>query len=528
MAERFYVTTPIYYVNAPVHLGHVYCSTACDVLARWHRLAGHDTFFLTGLDEHGGNIEKVAQEHGVTPQAWCDRIAGEDRAVFTEMGISNDDFIRTTEDRHRRATEAFWKAVVAGKAPDGKPNISKGEYQGLYCSKCEAFYLEGDVVDGLCPVHQTPVEKLKEETYFFHLSGYQQHLAEFFEAESKKPANERFVVPETRFNEVRGLLHEGLRDVSISRTKIGWGFPVPGDPAHVIYVWFDALINYLTVLGYPDTSGPRWSYWPANVHVIGKEIMRFHALLWPAMLEAAGLPKPRRVVAHGWWLVEGDKMSKSTGNVVDPVAYAREFSLDAVRHFLLAEKGFGTDGDFSRRRFIERYNTDLANIFGNLSHRTISMAQKYFAAKVPRPAARSNLSLFLPPETALADQPNGADMREQLMNFVAPPMAIPDFQVALENLWTCFRCANKYIDDRAPWKQSPEDQAVTLGNVLELLEAASWPLLAFMPEKAVKLRAMLGLPANQRAPLPEIFTLVPGDPLFPRFETKPKPNAPKA
>ncbi|MEK7767616.1 MAG: methionine--tRNA ligase, partial [bacterium] len=296
--SKFYVTTPIYYANALVHLGHAYSSTASDVLARWHRLRGDETFFLTGTDEHGGNVEKVAREHGVEPQAWVDRIAAEDQALFREIGISNDDFIRTTEARHRRACDAFWRAVAAGKAPDGGPNIRKGAYEGLYCRPCEAYYAEPDLINGLCPIHKTPVETVKEETYFFRLSAWQGKLAELYAG--RRAAGRPFVVPDSRANEVEGLMREGLRDVSISRSKLKWGIPVPDDPGHVIYVWFDALINYLTAVGYPDAAAARWKYWPADLHVVGKEIIRFHAILWPAMLMAAGLELPGKIVVHGF------------------------------------------------------------------------------------------------------------------------------------------------------------------------------------------------------------------------------------
>lgn len=524
------ITTPIYYVDRPVHMGHAYTSLACDVLARWRRMRGDEVFFLTGVDEHGGKIEKVAREAGVTPQAWCDRIADDDRAFFNEFGISYDDFIRTTEDRHARATDAFWKAVAAGNAPDGKPNLYKGTFEGLYCTPCEANYLEGDLVNGNCPIHGLPVEKLSEETYFFHLSGYQQVLEALFDGEAAKNADQRFIVPESRFNEVRGILKEGLRDTSVSRTKVTWGFPVPGDPAHVIYVWFDALINYLTALGYPDTTGPRWAFWPADLHVMGKEIIRFHCLLWPAMLKAAGLPLPRRVVVQGWWTVEGRKMSKTLGNVVDPRELVSRVGLDAVRHFLLAEIAYGADGDFSDRRFTERYNTDLANVFGNLSHRTISMAFKYFEGKVPRPSAespwRARINELWPDRTAaieaLAAKESLTFVQAAFVLITDRALAVPQFQDAIADIWALIKHGNFFIDQQAPWKQAPAEQAATLGHVLELLEAASWPLIAFLPGTAKKLREQLGLPGDRRASLPAEFHLVAGDPLFPRIDTKKK------
>ncbi len=530
---KFMITTPIYYVNAPVHLGHAYASTACDVLARWRRLQGDEVFFLTGLDEHGGNVEKVAREHGTTPQAWVDKMAVDDREFFKQIGISFDDFIRTTEGRHRKATEAFWKKVAGEKAPDGKDNIYKGMYEGWYCRSCEAYYQETELVDGNCPIHHALAEHLEEETYFFHLSGYQEFFEEFFRKEEAKPPEQRFVVPGTRFNEVRGIIKEGLRDVSISRTKISWGFPVPGDSRHVIYVWFDALINYLTAIGYPDDRPRVEKFWPVDIHVIGKEIMRFHALLWPAMLKAAGLPLPSKIAVHGWWTVEGEKISKSRGNVVDPRDYAVKYSLDAVRYFLLSEIGFGADGGFSERRFIERYNSDLANDFGNLAHRTVSMAFRYLQGKVPRPKTSSpwadkfNKEWPKSEHEELYSDVEHTEEEEKLSRVQAifvrltdGPLQVPQFQDALWNMWVLIKHGNKYLDERAPWNQEGKAREETLGHVLELLEAVSWPLLAFMPSSAGKLRVMLGLPEERRGPLPEVFALVKGDPLFPRIETK--------
>ncbi|MEK7474623.1 MAG: class I tRNA ligase family protein [Candidatus Coatesbacteria bacterium] len=522
--SRFYVTTPIYYSNAPLHLGHAYCTIACDVLARWHRLRGDDTFFLTGLDEHGGNIEKIAKESGITPQEWCDRMAVQDLEFYRELKVSNDDFIRTTEERHRRCTDAFWRAARANKTPEGRDNIYLGEYEGWYCPKCEAYFVEEDLVEGNCPVHEVPVEKLKEESYFFRLSDYTGFLKDYL------AANPDFVVPEQRKAEMLGLLREGLRDISISRTKVRWGFPVPDDPGHVIYVWFDAVINYLTALGYPDMTGPRWKYWEVVHHVVGKEILRFHALLWPAMLKAAGLPLPKKVVAHGWWTVDGKKMGKSMGNQVDPRDYARKYGLDAVRHYLLAEVSFGSDGDFSDKRFIERYNTDLANVLGNLAHRTIAMAHRYSQGKIAAPKGESRWEAFVKAEfpdrrEAIEAVASGLGLSFTQAAFVTLAdvgLGAPEFQGTLERIWRVLKDGNKYLDERAPWNQEPAEREETLGQVLVLLEAASWPLLAFMPESAGRLRERLGLPADRRAPLPDVFTVIQGDPLFPRIDTKKK------
>ncbi len=530
MGSSFMVTTPIYYINAPLHLGHAYCTIACDALARWHRLRGDEVLFLTGLDEHGANIEKIAKEQGTTPEAWADGMAQKARDFWRDLGITHDDFIRTTEKRHVRAVQELWKRIAAGKAPDdGKPNLYLGEYEGWYCRPCEAYFQESELADGKCPVHGIEAEKLKEESYFFHLSGYQK----WFEKELL--ANREFVVPEARFNEVAGFVREGLRDVSVSRTKIGWGIPVPGDSRHVVYVWFDALINYITAAGFPDDEAKFGKFWPA-VNVIGKEILRFHAVLWPAMLTAAGLPVPAKVVAHGWWTVEGEKMSKSKGNVIDPREYAREFSLDAVRYCLLREIPFGGDGDFARKRFIDRYNADLANDFGNLAHRTIAMAFKYLAGKVKRPAADSPWEGFLAkrwPEKDHAALWRGVRELEKgglstlqafFVRLTDGPLGVPKFQEALSDIWEVIGFGNKYLDTEAPWNRPPDVQELILGHVLLLLEAASFPLLAFIPAAAARLRERLGLPGGARAPLGPEFALMQGDPLFPRVETKKKPG----
>jgi len=536
MAESrptFMVTTPIYYINAPLHLGHAYCTIACDALARFHRLKGEEVFFLTGLDEHGANIEKIAKEQGTTPEKWADDMAQKDRDFWRDLGITNDDLIRTTEKRHEKSVQELWKRIAAGKAPDGGPNLTLGEYEGWYCRPCETYYLEGDLADGNCPIHGTPAEKLKEETYFFRLSAYQ----EWFEKEVM--SNREFVVPDTRYNEVAGFVREGLRDVSVSRSNIGWGIPVPGNPKHVVYVWFDALINYITAAGFPDDMARFGRLWPA-VHVIGKEILRFHAVLWPVMLKAAGLPLPRKIVAHGWWTVEGEKMSKSKGNVIDPREYAKEFSLDAVRYCLLREMPFGADGDFARKRFIERYNADLANVFGNLAHRTISMAFRYLNGVVKRPVAGSPWEESFRGRWPKDAHPElDAEIKERCsrgLTFIqsacmasgGQPLKVPQFQDSLVNLLEIIAFGNKYIDTEAPWNKTKEEQERVLGAVLELLEAASWPLLAFIPDAALKLRKQLGLvdslPPGQvkRAPLPEAFNLAQGDPLFPRIDTKKK------
>ncbi len=535
---KFYVTTPIYYVNAPLHLGHAYATISCDTLARWRRLKGDEVFFLTGTDEHGGNIEKIASENGKSPQEWVDEMSARGVAFFRGLGISNDDFIRTTEERHRLATEAFWKKVAGNRTEDGREYIYKGEYEGWYCRSCEAYFVESELVDGRCPIHPNlRAEKIKEETYFFRLSAFQGYFEDLFSKQKAKPAEERLVVPDVRFNEVYGLIKDKLRDVSITRTKIKWGFKVPGDPEHVIYVWFDALINYLTAIGYPDVNCEKFKrYWPAEMHVIGKEIMRFHVLLWPAMLKAAGLDLPKKVAAHGFWTIDGEKMGKSAGNAIDPRACAKEYSCDALRYFLLREIPFGHDGDFSMKRLIERYNADLANDFGNLAHRTMSMAHRYLNGQVRVPGGESPWEAFIRNQEDWKKQEGdkaiigaieaAAGERLSFVQaafecFAERPLRVPQFQDALNDMWRVIKHGHKYLDTQAPWNQPKEKQEEVLGHVLVLLEAASWPLKAFMPEKAAELRRQLGMPPDER-PQFDSFKLIAGDPLFPRIDTKKK------
>jgi len=545
--KAFFVTTPIYYVNAPLHMGHAYCTIAADTLARWHRLRGEDVFFLTGTDEHGANIVKIAEETGVSPQAWVDDMAAKHQEFNRELSISNDDFIRTSEKRHEKVVQEFWRKLKAGKAPDGKPNIYLGEYEGLYCRPCENYFQEADLIGGNCPIHGLPVEKLKEECYFFNLSGYQKFFETFLDEEEKKGANDRFVVPDVRFNEVAGLVKQGLKDRAITRTKITWGVPVPDDPKHVVYVWFDAVMNYVTAAGFNLDQEMFGRLWPADMHLIGKEIIWFHALMWPAMLKGAGLPLPKKIAAHGWWTVEGEKISKSRGNAVDPRTFAedviadRAVRLDSIRYYLMREIGFGSDGDFSKHRFVERYNADLANDFGNLAHRTISMAFRYLGGKVRRPRGPSPWEEFI--RNRWKDEGLHGDIKETasggltftqaaLVEFMDGPLAVPQFQGSLCDIWEVIGHGNKYLDTQAPWNKPKEEQEEILGHVLELLEAVSWPLWAFIPALAARLRERLGLKdawpsarggeKAERAALPEVFSLAEGDPLFPRIDTRKK------
>ncbi|MGB1026228.1 MAG: methionine--tRNA ligase, partial [Rhodospirillaceae bacterium] len=423
----FYVTTPIYYVNDKPHIGHAYTTLACDVLARFKRLDGYDVRFLTGTDEHGQKVEKSAQDAGVDPQAFTDRVSENFRDLAKAMGFTNDDFIRTTEPRHREACQALWKTLLA------RDEIYLGAYEGWYAVRDEAFYTETELSkqpDGnfLAPTG-APVEWVSEPSYFFRLSKWQEPLLAHYEA------NPDFIAPDSRRNEVLSFVKGGMHDLSVSRTTFGWGVPVPDDPDHVMYVWLDALTNYITALGYPETAeeGPYGRFWPADLHMVGKDILRFHAVYWPAFLMAAGLEPPKRVFAHGWWTNEGQKISKSLGNVIDPFELIETYGLDQVRYFLLREVPFGNDGDFSRKAMINRMNGELANDLGNLAQRSLSMIHKNCGKAVPTPQALEA------EDTALLEAAQG------LLDLVRSGMDRQAFHDALEGIWVVVRAANAYV-----------------------------------------------------------------------------------
>ena len=375
MKPKYYLTTPIYYVNDVPHIGHAYTTLACDVLARFKRLDGYDVFFLTGTDEHGQKVEKAAEAAGETPQAFTDRISPAFRQMGQVMGISNDDFIRTTEPRHKASSIELWKRLQAAG------DIYLGKYEGWYAVRDEAYYDEGELSPGpngtkIAP-SGAPVEWTVEPSYFFRLSAWQERLLAFYEA------NPDFIAPDARRNEVLSFVRSGLRDVSVSRTSFSWGIPVPGAPEHVMYVWLDALQNYVSATGFPDRNAARAAFWPADLHMVGKDILRFHAVYWPAFLMSAGLPAPKRVFAHGWWTIEGEKMSKSLGNVIAPADLVGEYGLDPVRYFLLREVPFGNDGNFSRAALVSRMNVELANDLGNLAQRSLSLIARNCEGKLP-------------------------------------------------------------------------------------------------------------------------------------------------
>ena len=443
-APTYYVTTPIYYVNDSPHIGHAYTTVACDALARFMRLDGRQVKFLTGTDEHGQKVEKAATDAGEAPQAFVDRVSQRFRDLREPMGLTNDDFIRTTEDRHTASVQQLWRELVA------RDEIYLGTYAGWYSVRDEAFYAESELVDGQAPTG-APVEWVEEPSYFFRLSAWQDRLLEFYET------NPDSVMPTARRNEVISFVKGGLLDLSVSRTSFKWGVPVPDDPDHVMYVWIDALTNYLTAVGYPDTEAADFkTFWPADVHMVGKDILRFHAVYWPAFLMAAGLEPPKRIYAHGWWTSEGQKISKSLGNVIEPLGLVERYGLDQVRYFMLREVPFGNDGDFSRSAMVGRINGDLANDFGNLAQRVLSMIAKNCGGQVPAPGE------ITADDQALLDAAGGLldTMREHLL--------IQEFHAALAAQWRVIAEANRYVDAQAPWALRKSDPA-RMATVLYVL-----------------------------------------------------------
>lgn len=510
MTKRYYVTTPIYYVNDKPHVGHAYTSLAADVLARWKRLDGYDVFFLTGTDEHGQKVEKAATDAGTDPQSFTDRVSQNFRDLVAALGLSNDDFIRTTEPRHLAASQALWQRLLdAG-------DIYLGHYEGWYAVRDEAFYGEDELTqrpDGtrVAPSGAT-VEWVREPSYFFRLSAWQDRLLAFYEA------NPDFIAPNSRRNEVMSFVRGGLTDLSVSRTSFNWGVKVPGDPAHVMYVWLDALTNYLTATGWPDASAPRAGFWPADLHLVGKDIVRFHAVYWPAFLMAAGLPVPHRVFAHGWWTVEGEKMSKSLGNVVDPIATIARYGLDPVRYFLLREVPFGNDGDFSQRALITRMNVELANDLGNLAQRSLSQIARNLDGALPA----------IGPATAEDDEMRA--MADALPDRLRAILDRQAFHEALEEVWKVIRAANAYIDRQAPWALRKTDlprMAAVLRVLVDVLRAVATVLQPFMPTSMGKLLDQLGVAEGQRdftalaTRLPEGMVLPAPSGVFPRFVEDP-------
>jgi methionyl-tRNA synthetase len=473
----YYLTTPIYYVNDAPHIGHAYTTVACDALARFMRLDGRRVMFLTGTDEHGQKVAKSARDAGVDPQDFTDRVSQNFRDMTGLMNITNDEFIRTTEQRHIRSTQALWQELVK------RDEIYLGRFAGWYSVRDEAFYDESELVNGKAPTG-AEVEWVEEENYFFRLSAWQDRLLEYYDA------NPEFIAPKSRRNEVISFVRSGLRDLSVSRTSFSWGIPVPGNDKHVMYVWLDALNNYQTAVGYPETESEEYStFWPADLHMVGKDILRFHTVYWPAFLMAAGLKPPRRVFAHGWWTVEGEKMSKSLGNFIPPQKLVDTYGVDAVRYFMLRELPFGNDGDFSHRAVIHRINGDLANDLGNLAQRVLSMINRNCGAAVPEPG---NLT---PADEALLVA------ARRLLPQLRIEFAEQAFHRALEAIWAVVGNANRYVDEQAPWTLRKTDEArmrTVLYVLAEVIRHLAIYVQPVVPTAAAKLLDQLAVPADAR------------------------------
>ncbi len=530
--KTFYITTPIYYPSDNLHIGHAYCSTAADSMARFKRMTGYDTYFLTGTDEHGQKIERKAKDKGVTPQAYVDNIVSGIKDLWKLMDISYDDFIRTTDERHVKSVQKIFKQLY------DQGDIYKGEYEGWYCTPCESFWTELQLKDGKCPDCGRPVEKTREESYFFKLNKYQDWLIQYINDHPE------FIQPASRANEmINNFLKPGLNDLCVSRTSIKWGIPVDFDPKHTVYVWLDALTNYITALGYGSEDQHLFDkYWPADVHLVGKEIVRFHTIIWPIMLHALGLPLPKQVFGHGWLVIDGKKMGKSVGNVVDPVVLCNRYSSDAVRYFLMREMPFGSDGEFTLKSMLMRINADLANDLGNLVSRTVAMIEKYFGGKVPAYTALEDVDRAL---WTLAEETPKA-VENQVNAF--------QFSNGLQEIWKLVGECNKYIDATQPWvlgrseETKPRLQTV-LYTLAECVRRVAVMIGFVMPRTPERIFAQLGVEDESLKTwqsltekfdvLHEGITVHKGEALFPRLDVqkelerdaKPaeekKPEAPK-
>ena len=502
----YYVTTPIYYVTDQPHIGNAYTTIAADVLARYKRQCGFDVHFLTGTDEHGLKVQRAALEKGMAPRELADQVVQGFHQAWELLNISHDDFIRTTEERHERVVQrVFEKLKESG-------DLYLGEYKGWYCVACETFLKDTEeATRPLCPDCNRPAEWNAEQSYFFRLSAYQQRLLDLYES------NPRFVRPATRLNEVASRVREGIRDLSVTRTTLEWAVPLPFDPAHRSYVWIDALVNYISAIGYPDDKTRFEARWPADIHLIGKDILWFHAVIWPAMLMALGLETPKMVFAHGWWTHNGEKMSKSKGNFVKPADVVGEYSADAMRYFVLRDLPFGADGDFRDAAMLQRYNSELAGDLGNLVFRTLSMIERYFDGVIPDPSSE--------PAGPLAEAAAG------ILADVDAAMTEVQFSRALERIWEFVRRANQYVEERKPWTLNKDPNgrpalAATMYHLAEAVRILALFVAPVMPAAAASVREQLGLPEETR-PLAEAVAwggLTPGQrikrgqPLFPKKE----------
>lgn len=507
MKKKFYITTAIDYPSAPAHIGHVYEKVCADVIARWHRKLGDDVFFSTGTDEHGQKIQRCALKSNEKPAEFTDRMSKEFIGLWEKLNISYDRFIRTTQRHHIEIVRNIFKKIYE------KGDIYKGEYEGLYCVDCETFYTARDLKEGLCPVHNKKVEKIKEESYFFKMSGYQQRILEYIQN------NKDFIQPKTRRNEIINRIKEGIRDLSISRSTFKWGVPLPINEKHIIFVWFDALLNYISVLDYPKEKFRR--YWPADIQLIGKDILWFHTVVWPSILLAADIELPRKIFVHGFINIKGEKISKSKGVAIDPVELINKYGTDALRYFLLREIPFKEDGDFSEEALIKRINGDLANDLGNLLHRSLTMLERYFQGVVPEPGQSDSL------DRPLLSQ--AANLPEKCFQY----MERLEFTSALEAIWVLINTANKYIEDAKPWNLAGQKKnarlACVLYNLLEVLRLVAILIYPFMPGTCENMLQQLGLKIDLTTEhfedlfktgrnFPVGSKINKGQPLFPRIE----------
>lgn len=514
--KSFYITTPIYYPSDNLHIGHAYTTTIADAMARYKRLAGYDVLFLTGSDEHGQKIQRKAAEQNISPIEYVDKIVASFQHLWRKLNITNDDFIRTTEKRHHAAVQDIFQKIY------DQGDIYKAAYEGHYCTPCETFWVESKLTDGKCPDCERNVEVVQEESYFFRMSKYQERLLSYIEE------NPDFIQPSSRRNEMINFIKGGLEDLCVSRTTFDWGIPVPFDSKHVVYVWFDALTNYITAAGYLDDREKFEKFWPADIHLVGKEIVRFHSIIWPVILMALGIEIPKKVYGHGWLIMEGDKMSKSKGNVIDPLVLIDEFGPDAIRYFLLREITLGMDGNFSREALVNRINADLANDLGNLLHRTLSMIGRFNGGIIKAAGDAAEIDEEL---TKLAQ--STVMQYEKSMNDM-------DINTAIKAIWILISRTNKYIDETGPWALAKDEAKrgrldTVLYNLAETLRIIAILIYPFMPITGPKIWAQLGMEKDFAAltfddvkgwgQLPAGTTVGTPEPIFPRIEEKPAETA---